>query len=336
MTRDELKASQPVAWQVLSKALKKSRPAHAYLFYGPKSAPKKEMGLLLAQSLFCTHPDEEGFACQECEECRRVEKEESLDFYWLHEGGLRSGKAMTRKELDNWWKSGGQDVPDKKVKGSWHIVKDDILAVQDAFSTPARSGDYQVYIMEDYDRVTPEASNSLLKFLEEPQPGIIGILEADDINRVLDTIQSRCQLIPFRPVPARLESLYASQIEDPFMASLLAREGYEQSRVDAFIEQPLFASLHGLAKSYWQDRKSHTAILELQQTLFASRKNALSRELCVLFLQIIAALAREDHSLNDSQHAAVLQLCLDYQERLARPVDPALCLDGFFWQIMQI
>ena len=45
------------------------------------------------------------------------------------------------------------------------------------------------------DDATVDASNSLLKFLEEPAPGIFGILIADEKSNILPTIQSRCQWI---------------------------------------------------------------------------------------------------------------------------------------------
>ena len=58
MNKKLLKETQPVVYKTLSNALTKDHLAHAYLFEGDKSAPKKETALLFAQSLVCQHKDE--------------------------------------------------------------------------------------------------------------------------------------------------------------------------------------------------------------------------------------------------------------------------------------
>ena len=62
MNKEQLKKNQPIVYRTLSNALQKNRLAHAYLFSGPKGSPTKEVALLLAQSLACTHRDADGFA----------------------------------------------------------------------------------------------------------------------------------------------------------------------------------------------------------------------------------------------------------------------------------
>lgn len=80
MNKEYLKKAQPIVYQTLSNALKNKRVANAYLFHGPKGSSKLETAILFAQSIVCEHTDFDGFACQECESCKRIENEESLDY----------------------------------------------------------------------------------------------------------------------------------------------------------------------------------------------------------------------------------------------------------------
>ena len=82
MDKATFKKNQPVVYRTLSRALKQARIAHAYMFAGPKSAETKEAALLFVQSLFCPHPDEDGFACMTCPSCRRYAARESIDVEW--------------------------------------------------------------------------------------------------------------------------------------------------------------------------------------------------------------------------------------------------------------
>lgn len=135
-------------YQTLSNALKNQRVANAYLFHGPKGSSKLETAILFAQSIVCEHTDNDGFACQECESCKRIENEESLDYI---------------------------------IVSNDRIKKKDIVDLQTFFeSTSAGKQNARIYILDHYDKATPDASNSLLKFLEEPSEGIYGILIADE------------------------------------------------------------------------------------------------------------------------------------------------------------
>ena len=57
----------------------------------------------------------------------------------------------------------------------------------------------KVYILKNIDNATTQAMNSLLKFLEEPVEEVYAILTTKNINKVLPTIQSRCQVIKLLP-----------------------------------------------------------------------------------------------------------------------------------------
>lgn len=61
-------------------------------------------------------------------------------------------------------------------------------------------GNYKVYIVEDFEKLTVQGENSILKFLEEPPQNTIAILLSTKPEQILDTIHSRCQHVYFKPI----------------------------------------------------------------------------------------------------------------------------------------
>lgn len=76
------------------------------------------------------------------------------------------------------------------------IKKEQIDEIKEKFATKAIIGKNKVYIIKNAEKLNPASSSALLKFLEEPEPNIVAILVTDNINQVLETIRSRCVLVP--------------------------------------------------------------------------------------------------------------------------------------------
>lgn len=164
MIKEILKQQQPVVFQTLKNALINNKIAHAYMFSGPSGTLKKEAAYLLAQSLIC---DNNGFACETCSTCKRIISNEYVDVKYI-DGSITS------------------------------IKKEDIIKLQREFNkTGLEKNGKKVYILDHAENATPDALNSLLKFLEEPTSDMTAILIVDQMDRILPTIVSRCQNIPF-------------------------------------------------------------------------------------------------------------------------------------------
>ena len=84
-----------------------------------------------------------------------------------------------------------------KPDGMW-IKKSQIDELQEDFSKKKIIGKNKVYIIDNAEKLNISASNSLLKFLEEPNENIVGILIVNRSDELLETIVSRCQIITFR------------------------------------------------------------------------------------------------------------------------------------------
>ena len=77
--------------------------------------------------------------------------------------------------------------------GVW-IKKDQILELQEKFKTTSYMNGPRIYWIKQADKLNKQASNSLLKFLEEPDGNIIAILEVCNRSQILETLLSRCRV----------------------------------------------------------------------------------------------------------------------------------------------
>ena len=156
-----LKNKQPLVSKSFSYALTHDQLAHAYLITGEAGTPLKETALYLAKSIICDNPNP--LACEECITCQRIERAEYPDFVFLN----------------------GEEDSIKKEE-----VRDTVNLFQ---TTPLERKGVMIYVIHLVENMTPEAVNSLLKFLEEPNTSTYAILTTQNEDRVLPTIVSRCE-----------------------------------------------------------------------------------------------------------------------------------------------
>ena len=164
---DRFKLEQPIAFKMLGNALRQNKVAHAYLFTGDRQTNKLDAAILFAQSLVCPNPID-GYGCEECDTCLRIKNGQFADMVFV------DGKQAT-------------------------IKKEEVLNIQRMFSNTALEVyGKKIYIVDECENASISAQNSLLKFLEEPQGDVVAILCANQVERLLPTIVSRCQMIPFK------------------------------------------------------------------------------------------------------------------------------------------
>jgi len=91
--------------------------------------------------------------------------------------------------------SGNHPEVKRITSDSLWIKKDQIKNLQDEFSKKPIVGNKKIYIIEEAEKLNKASSNTILKFLEEPEEGIIAILITKNIYQLLETVKSRCQII---------------------------------------------------------------------------------------------------------------------------------------------
>ena len=180
----------------LIKSLENNKTSHSYLFIGIEGIGKKLIAKEFAKSILCINNKksqselnneknklelnteenkaeinkEENLICNNCKSCIEFDTNNNPDFYLITPDG-NSIKIEQIREMQ------------KKVAEKPIISKN------------------KVYIIDESDKMTKEAQNSLLKTLEEPPEYVTIILIAENENMILSTIKSRCTILHFKQIP---------------------------------------------------------------------------------------------------------------------------------------
>ena len=161
----------------LQNALRTRRISHAYIINGERSSGKEFIARVFAMALQCEKGGEE--PCQECHSCRQALSGNHPDIIRLtHEKPNTIGVEDIRTKIN-------ADMGIKPYQGP-----------------------YKIYIINEGEKMMPQAQNALLKTLEEPpEYGVILILTSS-LETLLPTIQSRCVLLNMKPVSDELVKRY--------------------------------------------------------------------------------------------------------------------------------
>lgn len=111
-----------------------------------------------------------------------------------HYSKLNCGQCNICRLIDE------NNYPDLEVieaNGSW-IKKGQLLDLKSEYQNKSLLDNSRIYIIKEADKLNPAAANTILKFLEEPEEGIIAILLTNNRYTVLDTILSRCQILSLK------------------------------------------------------------------------------------------------------------------------------------------
>jgi DNA polymerase III subunit gamma/tau len=149
----------------LANAINNDRVAHAYIFSGARGVGKTTAARILAKALNCVHgPTAE--PCGECDSCKEIAAGTSLDVIEID--------AASNRGID-------------QIRELREMVR----------YAPAASRS-KVVILDEAHMLTGEASNALLKTLEEPPDRVIFVMATTEPENLEDTIRSRSQHFPFR------------------------------------------------------------------------------------------------------------------------------------------
>lgn len=229
------------AERILKNALLHDRISHAYLFTGPAGTGKLALANRFAKALCCLQLID-GAACGICGECRKFDHGNQQDVLYL--------------------------APDGQS-----IKIDQIRQLQRNMVYRTTSSKRMVYIVEQAHKMTVQAANSLLKFLEEPVSPVVAILLTNNDQAVLPTIRSRTQWVPFHPLsPAYMLELL---VQEGASATLARAAVHVSSGIDGarqLLEKNGFAEIRNLVIQLGKESLTRytAAMLTVQQKLFKS------------------------------------------------------------------
>jgi DNA polymerase-3 subunit delta' len=183
--------------QSFDTAWRRGRLGHAYLFVGPAGVGKHTFAQELARALLCEQLSGRLEACGRCPSCKLVD------------AGTHPDLSLVARPEDK------VDLPIQPIRE----------LIEHLSLKPAR-GARKVAIVDDADDLNQESANAFLKTLEEPPPGSVLILIGGPTpERQFSTVLSRCQVVPFLPLPAKevAQLLRERAIEDASRRDRLAR-----------------------------------------------------------------------------------------------------------------
>jgi len=194
------------AVDMLKKHVANGTTRHAYLFAGPPGLGRRTLALRFAQALNCQTPVEAGIPCGECRNCRQIAAMQHADLSVIE---------PTIKDPDN--SKGLIPAPNGEIRIQ------QIRELQKTINLKPYQSRYRVLIFLRFHQASVEASNALLKTLEEAPSYAVLILTADNPEQLLPTIVSRCEVLRLRSVGiAEVQKALESRGVESSRAKLIA------------------------------------------------------------------------------------------------------------------
>ncbi len=193
--------------EVLRRLVGQRRLAHAYLFSGPRGAGMDAMALELAKVVNCEQGGEE--ACDRCPDCLRAANLQHPNINIVVPLPPGKGEKAGDGPLE---KLAAEDITALreeialKSRNPYHTIAvprataikvNSIRAIRKEVSLSTFGRGRKVFVLLDAEGMNDEASNALLKTLEEPPSGTLLILTTSQPEKLLPTIVSRCQHLRF-------------------------------------------------------------------------------------------------------------------------------------------
>ncbi len=308
---------------ILSKAVDNHHLHHAYLFVGPRGVGKRAVAQRFAQTLLG--------------QPLTAEPPVHPDYYTIDTDA--SGQPLTS------------------------IGVDDIRSLHNHLAKSPLVADYQVALIPQAERLTPAASNALLKLLEEPHGKTIILLTVSDSRFFLDTLRSRCQQLHCQlvPQPAIYQGLVERGVDrTPAQTMAAAAAGTPGRAVNLAATSQALADYQQTAAETYQLLTGETgrALTAIHQLIKSAENTQQARQRGQALIDQSAAIIR-DVLLVQQRHEAAVQfpwlleklkvstLQTQSPQRLAtllasteatkrllqQNVSPQLALESFFLQI---
>lgn len=217
-------------------------PPHTLLIVGNEGVGKCTLAKLLCQAVLCKalHAP-----CNKCGPCLRVLTGQNRNLIHVSPSGASIRIDAIRDMLD--------------ILGLYSIENSD-----------------RTVLIENADRMTPQAQNALLKSLEEPSPGTYFVLTAERRTALLPTILSRAALYYLPPWPndKLLQTLLAGDAQSNEAQAAIKGAGGSIGKAMALLNNPEIARLHQLSDQAVQVLLSNGDPVSLSQEMRNERENA--------------------------------------------------------------
>ena len=189
----------------LIRTVKENRISHAQMFLGPAGSGSVPLAIAYAQYILCQNKQEND-SCGACVSCTKIQKHNHPDLHFSFPVHLSKEKHIYKSDnvLAEWREILDENpyfgIDDWNVKlGNENkqgiIGKEESQNIISKISLKSFEGGYKILIMWLPELMNGQASNKLLKFIEEPPDKTVFLLVAEDQEQIIATIRSRTQII---------------------------------------------------------------------------------------------------------------------------------------------
>ena len=171
---------QDLAIKILKSAISKEHISSAYLFSGPEGVGRKKTAKVFIKAILDKNMDREITR-------RKIESNNHPDLLWIEPSYMVQGKSISQSKAN---------LENIRIKSPPQIRLNQIKEIIEFIGKKPLESERSIVIIEEIETMNESASNALLKTLEEPNKGLF-ILITKRPEKLLTTIRSRCQIVPF-------------------------------------------------------------------------------------------------------------------------------------------
>ena len=291
---NDYKDKQSLAYNLFVNDINNNCVTHAYLIDENNYRDAYGMVLSFVKAILCDNKHMDNGNCLDCNLCKRIDDGNYPELKIIEPDGM-------------------------------YIKKQQIIDLQQLFSRSSVEGSKRIYIIKDCEKMRAEAANSMLKFLEEPEAGIIAILMTNNINNVLSTIISRCKVVKLN----NLSDVVDNSNEDLDNLAINFVSNMENRGIDLIIDvKDIWFSLVGA-----KDRDKMILVFDKMIDIYYDMikvKNGNDNIKCIKWIDEIKNISY-DNSLDDILNK--INILVEYKDSIKFNVNSNLLIDSLIISI---
>lgn len=308
---DDFILEQKFAYNIFINSIKRNKLSHAYIIESNGYLKSFDLALAFAKYIMCPNNYSNNNNCLDCSICKNINKNDFLDIKII------------------------------EAEGQW-IKKNQLEDLQNDFSKKSFIGNKKLYIIKNAEKLNESSSNSLLKFLEEPEEGIIAILIVDNINHLLNTILSRCQIVSLKG-----NNTFENKLTKEKISFILNSSQNSESKVDgdfvekiidfiSYYEENQMDTLLYLKKIWYEYVKDKQQIIDAFSIMILFYKDLLNFklnkniEIFDNYLQILENIS-EKNDIN--KIISKLNVIIDLKEKIKYNINSNMLMDKLIIQL---
>lgn len=285
----DYKDKQLLAYNLFVNDIKNNCVTHAYLIDENNYSASFMLVLSFVKSILCQNKYIDNDKCENCSLCKRID-----------DGNYPEVKIINADGM--------------------YIKKQQIIDLQQEFSRSAIEGKKRIYIIRDCEKMRPEAANSMLKFLEEPEDDVVAILMTNNINNVLSTIISRCKIVRFTNISSDI-TLSDEELENLAINFII---NLEENGIDTIVNaRDMWFSVIGT-----KDRDKIVVVFDIMIDLYYDMIKILSGNNKIKYLKIIDKLEKISRLNKMDELLKKINLVLEAKDSVKYNVNSNLLIDS--------